>query len=259
MAGFTFYKQFKDPIEEVTASDVGPKTVFPVGVDYETVFKWYYRVKVWEFTVVINLSTSVTSTDSAATATLPGPINEDTHLELVSFTSEARFSVDYPVSIVDDLADSDHQEDIGANSSSIADVSYSTSFTSLRFLHNVVTYDELYYPGFIMAMDMSANGQFFAVDGFKTKGRAVSSQYFGETGMTTVPVTIDGINFDVNWFGEDGEGGESTLGSITVNCDFVSITLNPKEYWPYNPGDGGGPVWDQDSGIQLRDPFSVQP
>lgn len=31
-----------------------------------------------------------------------------------------------------------------------------------------------------------------------------------------------------------------------------SITITPLEYWPYNPGDGGGPIYNSTTGAQLR-------
>lgn len=39
------------------------------------------------------------------------------------------------------------------------------------------------------------------------------------------------------------------------------IGFDPVKWWAYDPtdlGDTGGPVWDEDTGAQLRDPFSVQ-
>lgn len=35
----------------------------------------------------------------------------------------------------------------------------------------------------------------------------------------------------------------------TVTCD---ITIEPLEYWPFDPGDGGGPIYDSATGQQLR-------
>ena len=31
-----------------------------------------------------------------------------------------------------------------------------------------------------------------------------------------------------------------------------AITITPSEYWPYDPGDGGGPIYDSATGEQLR-------
>jgi hypothetical protein len=30
------------------------------------------------------------------------------------------------------------------------------------------------------------------------------------------------------------------------------LKLVPSEYWPYDPGDGGGPIYDSVTGAQLR-------
>lgn len=40
------------------------------------------------------------------------------------------------------------------------------------------------------------------------------------------------------------------------------IGFDPFKWWAYDPvdlGDTGGPIWDEDTGSQLRNPFSVQP
>jgi hypothetical protein len=78
------------------------------------------------------------------------------------------------------------------------------------------------------------------------------------------------ISFDVGLAGSIGlfqaEGVESVEGQfITIdgvplpsycNGDVVSgsISVSASHYWPYDPGDGGGPIYDSATGAQLR-PF----
>lgn len=47
----------------------------------------------------------------------------------------------------------------------------------------------------------------------------------------------------------------SALSNTKFNLDgFSGITIKPHEYWPYDPNDGGGPIYDSVTGAQLR-PF----
>lgn len=47
----------------------------------------------------------------------------------------------------------------------------------------------------------------------------------------------------------------SPLSNTKFNIDgFNGITIKPKEYWEYDPNDGGGPIYDSTTGQQLR-PF----
>jgi len=53
--------------------------------------------------------------------------------------------------------------------------------------------------------------------------------------------TIDGVAFNLT------AGYESPTEGLTATID-----LTPEEYWPYDPGDGLGPVYDATTGAQLR-------
>ncbi len=78
-----------------------------------------------------------------------------------------------------------------------------------------------------------------------------------------VNVNFDGDSFDLPCFFRDinysGAGTHGSYGIVDgeVDLDGVSIEIVPEEYWPYDPGDGGGPIWDASTGAQLRDPYSV--
>ena len=37
-----------------------------------------------------------------------------------------------------------------------------------------------------------------------------------------------------------------------------SFVITAEEYWEYDPRDGGGPIWDKDTGEQIRDRWTVQ-
>ena len=71
---------------------------------------------------------------------------------------------------------------------------------------------------------------------------------FSSASDTTPPpatfgtATIDGLSFSL-----------TTGGTLTPGYS-ASITITAEEYWPYDPGDGGGPIYDSATGAQLR-PF----
>lgn len=47
----------------------------------------------------------------------------------------------------------------------------------------------------------------------------------------------------------------SKTGYLTYNLDLGdagSVVMSPQEYWTYDPGDGGGPIYDSTTGAQLR-------
>lgn len=70
------------------------------------------------------------------------------------------------------------------------------------------------------------------------------------------------------FYGNGGSVGPNTVGTCTITVqdqnltfpiggDFAgtgSLAISATEYWPYDPGDGGGPIYDSATGAQLR-PF----
>ena len=42
------------------------------------------------------------------------------------------------------------------------------------------------------------------------------------------------------------------LYKVLSNSGPASVVMNAVEYWPYDPGDGGGPIYDSTTGAQLR-------
>ena len=44
------------------------------------------------------------------------------------------------------------------------------------------------------------------------------------------------------------------LGAGSPIYGYLAGSISAEEYWPYDPGDGGGPIYDSATGAQLR-PF----
>lgn len=73
------------------------------------------------------------------------------------------------------------------------------------------------------------------------------------------------IQTSLTEFGGNIPGGTITMDEIELPSYFQSIlypnngpssgsiTITASEYWPYDPGDGGGPIYDSGTGAQLRD------
>jgi hypothetical protein len=69
------------------------------------------------------------------------------------------------------------------------------------------------------------------------------------------------------FYGNGGEAAPHIVGTGTITVqdrnlifpiggDFEgtgSLAISATEYWPYDPGDGGGPIYDSVTGAQLRD------
>jgi hypothetical protein len=57
-----------------------------------------------------------------------------------------------------------------------------------------------------------------------------------------------GKTYSCQIFGRNGRNGSfGFTNTLSINAD-----LEPAEYWPYDPDDGLGPIYDKDTGAQLR-------
>jgi hypothetical protein len=72
-----------------------------------------------------------------------------------------------------------------------------------------------------------------------------TTQYFSGNGATPDPYTLGDCTISV--LGEDL--------TFPIGGDFsgsASLEISASEYWPYDPGDGGGPIYDSATGAQIR-------
>lgn len=109
--------------------------------------------------------------------------------------------------------------------------------------------------------EVDDSGSVFNFDLF-TDGVDTSAKSFNGLYYPLLNIGFDGGNGGVittlNGFGLSG--GTISIDGITVPSFFYpdtasgAITITPDEYWPYDPGDGGGPIYDSATGAQLR-PF----
>lgn len=68
--------------------------------------------------------------------------------------------------------------------------------------------------------------------------------FFGEVGSITLQIGAVGYNQSLPVYGY--------FVRTAVSSSF-NQTIVPNEYWPYDPEDGGGPIYDSITGEQLRD------
>jgi hypothetical protein len=99
-------------------------------------------------------------------------------------------------------------------------------FGILMFNEGVQKVDELYYPSLSLGYTNGA--------GFIGTSQVEPGSTSGGT------IIMDGLTLPSWLFGQ--------FAPITSG----SITITPDEYWPYDPGDGGGPIYDSATGAQLR-------
>lgn len=82
------------------------------------------------------------------------------------------------------------------------------------------------------------------------------------------PAVFDGSNYFTSIFAADQSGVPiseiTSLGSTSfkarIDTDVLQADVEflAESWWAYDPGDGGGPVWNVLTGSQIRDPFSIQ-
>lgn len=260
MAGLSTLRPFPVCFEEVDASMIGPNTYYPVGIDWATLFKWWYRAKVWEIKFTVTATASASNSDSSASVSGFSEITRDFILN-PTITDESYYTCKVPNSNTGSISAFDEDDDIGVDSTSNAfiEISALTNFNIFANSSEPVYYhDGQYYPNILSSLIIRATAGTFDGDG---SASSVKTLFYNAVAVPpdislTTPFTIDGITSEVESFmqQEDIDDGGTAITSISIG----SIVISIKEYWPYDPGDGGGPIWDSSTGDQLRSPSSVQ-
>jgi hypothetical protein len=88
----------------------------------------------------------------------------------------------------------------------------------------------------------------------------------GGDDLISMKVDLTAQGGTTQWFIGNGGGVENEIGTCTLTSavgskEFAlgstfngtaSVEISAVEYWPYDPGDGGGPIYDSATGAQLR-------
>lgn len=246
--------------QDKTASDVGPKTDYPIGFTRDQWWEIYFRVKDWDITIDWSASASCTAGSATASASANGPGNASSTSGL---SSERNFTCQLNASFLVVPNDDDYQETSNDDAFAIAGVM--SQFQNPTIGINIdacYRVDDLYYPKFYKTFGILSQCNGGWEEGFPGYIEAIYSEPDVESPNPlytpyNIPISVNGVSgiFEGTKFSANtGDGA----GSATASANLTSITLTPKSYWPYDPGDGGGPIWDASTGSQLRDPFSVQ-
>ncbi len=258
-------------------SNVGPNTANPFGVDLNTLLRWIYRVKKWRMQASFsNISATAASeiviggiglARTAATASgtsLTLETNIDPSFNETKFTCTA-----ITLSNNANQNFNAHREDFtsggGGFVNAVADANMSQSlFFSFEPNGVIYYYNGLYYPR--ITISAGANAQ---ADGLNQVNSGViygRSQAFGGTFLIftggglatgTSTLTMDGVAFTAQVlmlpstrtnFDPPGSDTFANTSSSLPN----SVIITPAAFWPYNPGDGGGPYFNTTTGVKIR-------
>lgn len=202
----------KEPEIIATFGNFSP---YPIGLDLKTLLRWYWVVKRWKF------SATLTGTNFRNE-----PVNtsfEDTFFNgnnyYADLTTEKQLVcqriVEYTASSTEDSASFQMFND------GVQKVDEMTVFPLAE------KKPSLYYPGLSFGYSNAAGeiGTYLTESGGNIAGGTI---------------TVDGIVLP-SYF-------QSNFNPPTAG----SIAITPTEYWPYDPGDGGGPIYDSTTGAQLR-------
>lgn len=257
MAGFSSYRVFRDTIPEVTSGSVGPTTAYPIGVDYETIFKWYYRVREWDVSIDYIANGSASGPSSSASTTLPSP-SAGILIKSPSFTDESYFSTLLPTSYGTPTEDNASDIDVGSSETSLSfsnflNAGFGPIIEIMQTPNPIVRIGDIYYPRMKCDLYVNANA---GVGISRGENKTIYVDRPSELPIPlSIPWTVDSESF--NKTGSYEANSSPGPGSASVTVEVNQITITPSKYWTYNVS-GVGDIWDEDTGDQLIDPFSVQ-
>lgn len=70
--------------------------------------------------------------------------------------------------------------------------------------------------------------------------------------VTTSPTYGEYGTFNLKMLGQTFSSPIFAINTRGGNVMDITVTLEAEEYWPYDPGDGGGPIYNSTTGAQLR-------
>lgn len=244
-------------VVETDGSNVGEGTEYPIGVPFGKLYEWMFRVKSWRIQLEdaeIKAEAEVSATSSLlAIAEIPGSSGTHTDyliagapaeeylLVTLDFTGGAIIDYDYQY-------DDDAAEFVEAEAYIRIELSASSTI-----YHEAVS--DLYYPHFALEGEVFANAQALADTGSADSEkiwRISWSDEEADNGWTEVVVDFDGYPLKLWEYSYSADGSIGSGATAITDIGTPKVTIAPYEYWEYDPDDGGGPVWDKDTGAKLR-------
>lgn len=254
-----------------------PPETHKLGLTFAQLFKFLYSVKDWELRIE-GRSDAFAYSDIAgyiAEAEIVNIINESSIFSQFSSSDDETLltctfwlppTVSYYFDEYKEDFDSDTNLPPGDVLYVLANVQNRIGF-SLVIIGDIYFYDNLYYVQVAGSLDIDLTANAYAdhrtsfINEIHAKGKFLTKHLIPYAEPTVYEIEFDeditipfGVDYENEQEFDDGTGG--TL-DVDISFDITSITVKPKEYWEYDPGDGGGPVWEISSGAQLRNPFSI--
>lgn len=235
MASVSHLGLFPFCVNELDSPSVDPfRTHYPFGISLEKALKWYWRVKTWR------VQGSFEFTDFSPPFTFNSLIDIELPASTI-FTNVSTNALEEPVT-----PSVENEKDLvcskptqitlrgglspfGGTYRQIAMLLFSPAVVAAP--NQIIKVADLYYPQVSLTYE---DTQILSPFEYYIGARIASwDSFFG------VPVGI------VEMDGETATlyGNRSMTGSMNIQAT---------EYWPYDPNDGGGPIYDSTTGQQLR-------
>lgn len=251
------------PFEELVAygesGDVGPGTLYPIGLPLAMLAKWVLQVKEWEVSVKIvgGAASAAGGASQSASVSIPDPIEHGVTPIAASEVHQAMGGKRRD----GNGGDSDIDTASAAGGFAQASFSVSSEFTLFGDFADarIIYYDGLYWPQLFyhLAVNISALSNSSSPSGSSSKEQDIAAGN-DVVGTDDATLTIEGVSvpiqaaFGVVGGSDIGSGASTSLSTPTS----IDIVISAKEYWPYDPGDGDGPIWDTSTGAKLRQNYT---
>lgn len=120
-------------------------------------------------------------------------------------------------------------EDFGINTTRFALLA-APVFVGENYGPNLARAGDVFRPAFLFRDDQGGGGTEFSTDPNEGATQSDGGEVIAFAGEAGAPIYMGAYYSDIQGV----------------------LTISEEEYWPYDPGDGGGPVWDSASGGLLR-------
>ena len=265
MPTLSTYKPFPFCQSNVEVAAVVNPSFFPVKISLATLFKWFYRVKKWRIAYNVSFNNTIpggtavgqyegydivgggAASEKDMVCNLFGDLNayyssiHTPHTVTVEIPPSA--PVTSPCNGTTSLQFAVPEFTYGGGGPTI-DPDYGIETDFLRWLR--VTGQTEFEDDYIIELILTALGTEAEPISTTHVLNGITSYAYDASGVVA---TMDGIALPVfNVY----------VGNTISQVSTGTITITPEEYWPHDPDDGDGPVFNTTTGATLRDPKLVK-
>lgn len=256
----------------------------PIAMTLPEVCRWYYGINKLKVSLDLNM-TFAASTPSTSVSQFVGTLESDLDSVVTDwnnysygneidylFEDTSNFDVYNNRAIWHSELLSDGDEDV-APTGAYSEWRYSISDSIILFRPStydapvdqasIIDDDGTFYPFVYIYFDITLRASSIELG---PGGGSSNHEILIEVGSDPSLITPFGSPFsmDANFLGrtiplggymyEDNNSSGSTSASITGALP-TKVDITVGKWWPYDPGDGLGPIWDVDTGAKLRNKF----